>query len=108
MARKTPAEPYEALVQLWPAWFESLLAFQVAADWSRTNVSAQTLEPGCTRRIVGTCTVRVNRQRKPDLAPVPPIAGAGWSGPRTPACGSATRRRFSDEGRASTRRAGGG
>jgi len=86
-AGKTTTEQYQILVQLAPPWFESLLAFQVAADWSRTKMSTQTPAPGYTRRIVGTCTVRLNRQRRPDVAPVPPVtpvAGAGWFGPPSP------------------------
>jgi len=71
------------LTQLTPPWAGSLFAFQVAADWSRTQMDTQMPAPGFTRRIVGTCTLRWGAQRKPEfspIAPVAPLAGAGWSG----------------------------
>ncbi len=90
-AGKTTTEQYQVLLQLTPPWVNSLLAFQVAADWSRTTMSAQSPAPGYTRRIVGTVTLRANGQRMapvPPVAPFVPVAGAGWIGPPSPTLGA--------------------
>jgi hypothetical protein len=84
---RTTTEQFQMLTQLTPPWFGSLLAFQVAADWSRSRTNTQSPAPGFTRRIVGTCTLRWGAQRQPDLAPVMPVMpprGAGWIGPTPP------------------------
>ena len=75
------------MLQLSPPWAESLLAFQVAADWNRSRTNTQTPAPGFQRRIVGTFNLRWGAQRKPDAAPVAllsPGVGTGWTGQPCP------------------------
>lgn len=75
---RNDSEQYQLLVQWSPTWLRSLLAFQVAADWTRNTVAGLP-SPSFDRRIVANLTLRLGLTREDFVAPPPPSA------PPTPA-----------------------